>query len=188
MGAAGFPPKILSTNRFSHFLGRHLMLDPTTPSIEQFGARLVADDFPLNRMEIFVRIVCKWGNDNRIAFRVLQQNSINEIRRTMKQAYSSLENNDPHTAIERIRELPGRGISFGSKHLKFLDPSRSVVLDSIIRSQLGYRDTANGYVAFLHDCLSIRDFLNSLGVAATERRKKWRVSDVEMAIFMKVRP
>jgi hypothetical protein len=75
------------------------------------------------------------------------------------------------------------GVSFGSKHLRFLAPDRAVVLDSTISERLGYKMDAGGYREFLGDCLSVRDILNEKKIDAAEAGRRWRACDVEMAIY-----
>jgi hypothetical protein len=84
--------------------------------------------------------------------------------------------------------VKGLGISFASKHLKFLAPDGAVVLDSIIEEQLGYAKNLAGYATFLTDCHDILNACNQFGIRYTGwGAQGWRVSDVEMAIFQKIR-
>jgi hypothetical protein len=90
-------------------------------------------------------------------------------------------------AITKIIEIKSLNVSFGSKHLKFLAPKHAVVLDSIISEHLGYPRTKEGYAEFLQDCFGLRDILNAKGIRPSATQAKWRVSDVEMALFMEVK-
>jgi hypothetical protein len=58
-----------------------------------------------------------------------------------------------------------------------------VVLDEIISENLGYPRSPAGYLLFLKECLEIRDVLNQAQIRVSRQRKRWRVSDVEMAIY-----
>ncbi len=172
---------------FPELLARHCLEDPTTHCIERFGKQYIADEYPLRQTEYFVRAVCKWDNDNRIGFKVLRDNDLGSIRNHFRNAQWAMLERKPLGAIKEITKIKGLGISFGSKHLKFLNPSRAVVLDSIIRDKIGYSNTSKGFCSFLNDCFVIRDHLNFYRIAASATRKRWRVSDVEMAIFISVR-
>jgi hypothetical protein len=80
------------------------------------------------------------------------------------------------------------GISFASKHLKFLAPDDAVVLDSIIAEQLGYATNLAGYGTFLTDCHDVLNACNQFEIRYTGwGAQGWRVSDIEMAIFQKIR-
>jgi hypothetical protein len=177
---------IIETDKFPVLLSDHLNADPTTQCIEEYAAQLIVDRFPIARVHRFIRVVCKWGNDNRIGYKVTKNNDPQQLHAALIATNSALARGNPREAISEITKLKGLGISFGSKHLKFLDPCRSVVLDSIIRKHLHYENSIDGYLMFLNDCSLIASHLNARGIVATARRQKWRPSDVEMAIFMKV--
>jgi hypothetical protein len=68
------------------------------------------------------------------------------------------------TILLQVKNL---GISFASKHLKFLAPKNAVVLDSIIEEQLGYATNPAGYGAFLTDCSEILDGLHPVWMTPT---------------------
>jgi hypothetical protein len=92
-------------------------------------------------------------------------------------------------AMRRVIDLRDLGISFGSKHLKFLDPARAVVLDTVISGRLGYPLTIDGYTEFLADCHTL---LEKVTVANVEypfshHQPGWQVSEMEMVIFAKPR-
>ncbi len=75
-------------------------------------------------------------------------------------------------------------MSFASKHLKFLDPDRAIVLESIISTKLGYPLTLVGYGEFLADCRALLDAVYAAGVPFPfPAEGTWRISDIEMAIF-----
>ena len=177
----------IALDQFPAHLSRHCISDPTTPEIERLGAKYVTETFPLKQTEGFVKAVCKWGNYAGVSGNVLKHNTLTSIQSCFRNAYSAQLKNDPREAIKLVTSLKGFAVSFGSKHLKFLDPERAVVLDSIISERLGYLRTPDGYAEFLGDCMSIRDALNTEGIAASKKQRLWRVSDVEMAIFSKLR-
>jgi len=172
---------------FSSLLACHLAAYPETQRIERLVAEYVSDDFPLRQTETLIREVCKWGGYPGVAGKVMKHNKLSTVRDQFRRAYDASIDGDPHKAITEIMAISCLAVSFGSKHLKFLDPDRAVVLDSIISERLGYRRDPDGYVAYLNVCFSIRDILNRLNTGKGAPKGKWRVSDVEMAIFMHLR-
>jgi hypothetical protein len=76
--------------------------------------------------------------------------------------------------------LPYFRMSFASKIIRFIYPDRAVIFDSVIRSGLGYPESADGYGAFLDDCQAILD-------RSRTEYPELRVCDIEAAIFMKLR-
>lgn len=172
---------------FPLFLAKHAQSDPITRCIEEYAAQYVADGFPKDRTKALVSAVCRWGgNQRQIASRVLK-NKPRSMRLRFSVAHQALLNGDPRAAIDTVTEVKNLGLSYGSKHLKFLCPTHAVVLDGVIRKKLGYPETPNGFLAFLADCGEIRDDLNANHVPTGAAELIWRVSDVEMAIFAKVK-
>ncbi|MFT8246467.1 hypothetical protein [Roseomonas sp. BN140053] len=91
--------------------------------------------------------------------------------------------------LRRIIALKSLGVSFGSKHAKFLAPDKAVVLDSIISTRFGYPLTLGGYGEFLGDCHALLDAVLAAGVPYPFPAEGiWRVSDIEMCLFQRVRP
>jgi hypothetical protein len=163
---------------------------PHTREIEQQATRLVASGFQVSELRQFINAVCKWGGYSGVAGRVIkiENNAEPELRSRFRSAYSDLVAQNDVAAIKRLLELKGLTVSFASKHLKFLAPDRAVVLDSVISARLGYAMTPEGYQAFVNDCRRIldrvvADNLEYPGWGA----KGWRISDVEMAIYEKLR-
>ena len=168
---------------FPQLLAKQLKADPTTGEVEAIGKAYVAADFPLLHTADFIKAVCKWGNYEGVGGKVLKRNALDRIRATLKSAYQKQLDSQPKDAVAEITRLNGLAVSFGSKHLKFMDPDRAVVLDSIISERLGYRRDPDGYAEFLSDCFTVRDMINKAGIPATATRRTWRVADVEMALF-----
>lgn len=186
-GAVNIVRLNIPLSEFPTLLKEHLKSDVSTPAIEKIARKLVKDDFPEHGVVDFVKRVCIWGNYAGVYGKVLKHNTIRKIKTQLIEAHAALRADDPKTAIEAVTLIKGLAVSFGSKHLKFLNPDKAGVLDSIISERLGYKRTADGYVEFLSDCNAIRDILNQAGISASATRQQWRVSDVEMAIFKKVR-
>jgi hypothetical protein len=110
----------------------------------------------------------------------------------------------PPDAIGAALDIPGMGLSYASKLLRFLRPETYGALDSQIRRFLlesrqgqpflgrifdGNRNSmVNGYAGFIQ---MLKELKASLEYAAiprpgmTEERLAWRASDIEMALFQK---
>ena len=173
----------LSLQEFPALLARHRVSDPSTDEVERLAAKYVADGFPARLTKEFVTRVCHWGNYDGIRGKVFLHNSLDCVRHAFRKGYDELQAGNPAQAIREVTEIHGLGISFASKHLKFLDPKRAVVLDSIISGRLGYPLSPAGYAELVEDCATIREMLNSRKVVPLSGPKTWRISDVEMAIF-----
>jgi hypothetical protein len=177
----------IKLTEFPSLLKQHLDSDPETIKMEKLGIAYIANGFKLNETEEFVRKVCKWGNYAGVAGSVLKHNALDFIQQQLKKAYEFNLSDNFLEAITSVKRINCLAVSFGSKHLKFLNPDRAVVLDRIISERLGYPHSELGYVEFLKECISIRDILNNANVVASAPHLLWRVSDVEMAIFMRLR-
>jgi hypothetical protein len=110
---------------------------------------------------------------------------------------------DAEKAIESALKFPGIGLTYASKLLRFLDPIKYGAIDSRIRSFLqeeigGISDSnsnsmINGYVHFIEILTGIQNDLNIGGIIRpkcdlciglkSEFREKWRLADIEMALF-----
>src|SRR5687767_12760097 len=76
----------------------------------------------------------------------LSNNGAEAVAAAFRSALALLKRDRVADALGQLTGRRDLGISFGSKHPKFLDPSRAVVLDSIISGRLGYLPTIDGYI------------------------------------------
>lgn len=161
---------------------------PKTQFTEQVARRLIAANFQEGSAVDFVRRVCEWGGDNRRAGKVIKYNSPETIAKQLRQAHQACLDNDPRGALDEITKLRGLAVSFGSKHLKFLDPEQHVVLDSIICASLGFTADETGYLSFRGHCSALLQMLHEQNVMYSGFSPiGWRIADVEMAIFNHIR-
>jgi hypothetical protein len=180
----------VSLDQFPILLASHVAAPKkiATAEVEKIAAEYVANDFQTRATMPLVKAVCDWGNYAGVAGKVSRYNRKKEkIAETFKECYRLVTGGNPESAIQKIIDLKGLRVSFGSKHLKFLAPDHAVVLDSIISEYLGYPLTKEGYAEFLQDCFVLRDILNTKGIRPSATQTKWRVSDVEMALYMEVK-
>jgi len=155
---------------------------PNTPEIEAAGQALIDADFNDQMAVEFVYSVCVWGNYAGVYGNVVANNTAAEISAAMRGAHQETVNGDHGQALETVLALHGLGVSFATKHLKFLNPVQHVVLDSVIRDSLGYPLTTQGYLAFRSDCEVIRDSLIAQELHRHDDQP-FRIADVEMAIY-----
>lgn len=173
---------------FTTLLASHGSAYDGTEHCERLGAAYVRNGFKVAETKAFVQAVCRWGNYAGVGGRVIAENATADIKKALKDGHARLLNGNPKEAIECVTSLYGLGVSFGSKHLRFLAPRRAVVLDSIISESLGYKRTPEGYAEFVRDCAKIRRLLNAAAIPTSRAHRRWRISDVEMAIFKSVNP
>ena len=174
---------------FEQFIApRPASQDSRTQDIEKFAASIIASGFPAEGTGALVRQICHWGGYAGVAGRVLNGNETADLHDHLTSATAMVNKGDVGGALDRLQKIKGLGLSFASKHLKFLAPDQAVVLDSIISSNLGYPMTRPGYEAFLADCHTILRMARQTDVAYPGwGTNGWRVSDIEMAIFQKLR-
>jgi hypothetical protein len=164
-----------------------------TPALETEARNLIAAGFPDQQMEDFIRHVCEWGGYKGIAGRVLnpKNNTLSEIQCQFRNAMNALTSEnvpDIRAALCEIGRIKHLGLSFASKHLRFLQPDLCPVLDSVLSEKLDYPLDVCGYKQFSDDCLRIAEALQQDSVSNPVGRDHgaWFAADVEMALFAHV--
>lgn len=187
-GKIGFVRLWMDLTDFPMSLKKGLDVAPLTRRTEELARELVVSDFAPEKSVEFVRRVCFWGGDSRRGGKVIAHNSEDQIARQLRAAHQKCIAKDPELAIREITSLKGLAISFGSKHLKFLDPNQHVVLDSIICEALGFSPTPQGYLSFREHCLALQGLVCDASIEYTGHSQEgWRIADIEMAIYNKIR-
>lgn len=172
----------LSPSEISPLLIQHAKNYPGGPSVEEKGRALIATDFEPTQSAQFVEEVCSWGRGKRLIRRIQESSSDLQISERLRTAYNESLRGDIAKAIGVIGETRGIGQSFASKILRFLLPDRVVILDSVIRSGLGYSEDSKGYDAFLADC---HELLTQIA-QPNSANPSLRICDIEAAIFAKL--
>lgn len=177
---------------------------PTFPwikSLEERGSWLVEQISMTSAPTDYVRELLAWGagkNDPRMRFEVgLGNVSLLEI-------FAPVVANigDPKTAITAALQIPGCGLTYASKLLRFLRPDMHASLDGRIRDAMlkvgllskiydsNENSMVRGYVAFQAFCVELVAQLDAAKIARPEcnlpaapTQTGWRVADVEMAMF-----
>ena len=176
-------------SQFSQLANEHLIQNTKTNRIEVDAIDLIREEFPNNKIELFIQDVCTWGHYPGIAKRVLNNNSLIKIRNAFRDARRRLTATpiDLAGALDSVNRVYGLGTpSFASKHLRFLDPQHCPVFDSILRKSLPYSFNSQGYAGFASDCSLIASELNRLEIQNPfeGRNGIWYAADVEAALFI----
>ncbi len=189
--ANGHSGTTIGLNDFGRLWGDHHAGDPLTAILENFSSQYVSKGLLQNETFLFVRFCCAWGGlrgkNPKTIYRDNSADQFRKLRDALERARDLSLQGKFQGAILALNQIKGTSISFRSKFLKFLVPDHSAVLDSKLRDALGYRNTAADYEKFVQDCIGIRDELNNVGLSRSDG-KRWRTSDVEMAIFKHVNP
>lgn len=180
---------IIPHTEFPRLLRAHLARNRNTAGLETRG-QLLRTTQPLNWDEVktFIREVCRWGDYAAIADRVLDEenNSQQAIMMNFEDAISYLNATPPELldALKSMLKIKELGVSFASKHLRFLLPEFCPVLDSILSQRLFYESSVIGYKSFAATCSDIAAELNQAGITSPfPNKSSWRPSDVEAALF-----
>lgn len=168
-------------------LARHRSDNSGTRQVEELGRKLVQGGFAPASSARFVKSVCEWGGGHRLVKRALEENAPVQIARVLKRGLASALKGCVADGVEQIQALQGLGQSFASKQLRFLAPDRAVILDSFLRTELGYPENSKGYQAFLADCEAILAHARTSTQLTAQFRNRLRVCDVEAALFAKIR-
>lgn len=169
-------------------------------SLEERGAWFVSKADLKDAPTHFLRELLDWGGGAgpRMKFEAGLGN-VSLLERIQK-VVANIEN--PTLAIQHAMRLPGFGLTYGSKLLRFLDGDRHASLDSRIRGALlaegllaritdaSTPSRISGYVSFLGLISKLTSGLEQAGIDRPDcdlpRGKSptgWRVADVEMALF-----
>ena len=176
----------LAPSEVAELLELHRSKYPGTEVVEQCARRLIAANFPPAEATAFIEGVCEWGGGERNLSRILDAGDAT-IAQTLKLANEAIDAGDAVRAVGQLRHLPHLGLSFASKVARFLAPDRCVVLDSVIRTRIGYVESSEGYSEFLRDCSQLLQMLRTSPDLDASLRDGLRVCDVEAAVFIKAR-
>lgn len=185
-GRLSFVRISLSASEMPELLERHRSEYPGAEVVELCARRLIAAKFPPVHATAFIEGVCEWGGGNRNFSRIRKAGDAT-IARSLKSAAEAINADDVVWAIEELQHLPHLGLSFASKVARFLAPDKCVVLDSVIRTRIGYVESQEGYSEFLQDCFQLLEQLRTSQDLDASLRDGLRVCDVEAAVFIKAR-
>ena len=159
---------------------------PTIPEMEHIARQLVRRKFAEDLTKEFIGKVCDWGG-SRVKGKVLGKNKPKELSEAMRKAHDLLNKNRLKDALISLSNLYGLGVSYASKHLRFLSPNKCVILDKIISDRPGYPQTPCGYELFVQDCRKLLKLVDDANIVRMDN-EKFRVSDIETAIYNILKP
>lgn len=183
-GKLRFDPFELDPHEIPTLLAKHAGTSNEAPDLEAQAADLRTKGFPPSESRQFVVRVCRWGKGHRLIPRITTEDR--EIADALRRADLEAEQGHVSKAVKLVMKIRGLGQSFASKQLRFLRPDEAVILDSIIRGRLGYRETPEGYDAFLADCRTILAHVQALENVRRPHGEPLRICDIETAIYMKI--
>ena len=178
---------------FPRYVSGHLQKVICSKEMESRGKLLIKNEFPSEDLIDFIEAVCTWGGRYAITGKILDKNnnSTKFIRRCFKKAYSYLSNGykNVDAALDCLLAIHGLGISFASKHLRFVSPKLCPILDSNISEFLNYSLTTSNYAKYSILCTDLAKILKDLKIGNPMKRPKktWYAADVDMALFAKKR-
>ncbi len=165
-------------SEFPKLLNAHLARNKNTPALEAKGYALrTSRTIKWAELEAFIKEVCGWGDYSGISGRVIKNNSQSLIMNSVRDAISKLGSTPPDLigALNSMLQIEELGVSFASKHLRFLLPEHCPVLDSILSYRLFYELSPDGYKSFAAACAGIADEINAATVACPfPGQVKWR--------------
>lgn len=177
---------VLAAQELPGLLAAHTDLYPGARILEESGAALLRSNFSPDEATKYVKRVCQWGGGHRFVDRVMGRNTPDGIAERLQAGLALTRDGDVAGGVAEIAKLQFLGQSFASKQLRFMAPDRAVILDSVIRSRLGYGATKAGYGEFLGDCEAILLHAQQSHDLDAQFRQRLRVCDIESAIFAKL--
>ncbi len=166
------------------YVWAHLERVPSTHETEAAAHHLVAGGFQYANVDPFVRAVCKWGDYAGIAGRVLRHNGLAEIADAFRAAVADVPAGID-VAVGRVMQLRHLGLSFASKHLRFLAPRVCAILDSKMAAETGLPSSPSGLAQYSALCRQLAARAGALHIPNPMARPngEWYAADVEMALF-----
>ncbi len=162
----------------------HLQHVPSTRDTEAVAIELVARGFQHGDVVRFVRAVCKWGGYAGIAGRVLVRNKPSDLATAFRRAAADV-GAGVDVAVQSVLDLHSLGVSFGSKHLRFLAPRVCGILDAKMAKETRLPKSAAGLARYSALCCELARRLERRRVPNPMNRGEagWYAADVDMALF-----
>lgn len=150
--------------------------DNLTLLLELTGANLDCSDAAAVR-EFSYQVVERWGRSGRVWGNLKRFHGKDGIGVVIGEWLAACRDASILEAITGGIAIKGLGVSFASKHLRFLDPDRFATLDDVLCKGLGYALNPAGYSLMLQDLARLRD----------EHALPYRVADIESGLFVLIR-
>ncbi len=158
----------------------HLLEKKTLGLLENGKAIAQSEQPSLEDVDHFSRDVCEWGGRAGVHKLIKEAGQINKLRDWLSKATQA----DDDSAAQIIREgdaVHGLGISFASKHLRFLKPAQYATFDALLAQlwQPGIEKI---------DEYAYAEFLNDLHAICDELSIEDDIAAIEMGLFFLIQP
>jgi hypothetical protein len=152
------------------------ILEPLTLELIAQGKCLAGGPTsPDQQYEDFSRRICLWGGRAGIFNKLRDRGQLPQLHQWL--AFAAKTDN-PREAITSGIAIPELGVSFASKHLRFVDPARYATFDSLLAQATELPLDPEGYV----------EFLGRLKVLKEENGLDDDIATLEMGLFSLIRP
>ncbi len=152
-----------------------LISDKLTNELELVGSELSADR---RQALAFSKLVCVWGRGQRVWGNLNRHYSEDQLGSELdKWLMRAKDEVNAYAAIFPGIAIKGLGVSFASKHLRHLAPTRFAVLDDVISQGLGYALNPAGYNLFISDLRRLQQ----------SHFPEFRIADIEAGLFVLIR-
>lgn len=147
----------------------------TTKDVEKAGAEITTG----KAVDVlkFSKMVCDWGQGARVWGNLSSRNGADKLKCMLDEWLNGIANVSDEDAILGGTKISGLGVSFASKHLRMMEPTKYAVLDDVLCKGLGFALNEKGYRLFLH---SLRQFSADHSISVP-------LAELEAGIFMLVR-
>lgn len=156
----------------------HAIDKDTQRLLEDFRAFLSEDaKQPKPRATDLSERVCKWGG-SRVVVSGHTQPDGKDLESLLRAWFLKARTGTRKEALADGQKFKGLGVSFASKHLRFINPDRYATLDNILSQAFGFEMTDGGYEAFLQ----------SLEAFKETHKLPYNIADIEHGLFFLVQP
>ncbi len=154
----------------------------STADAEKAGADILKGDLgDANKINDFVSVVIRWGEGNR---GIVHGMVFPLDTKIVAESAIFLQSGNLKSAIDRIKDVHGFCISYGSKVLRMLSPEKAGAYDKILRRKLPAYRGIEGYVEFCDACQKVVGELKKSDIKSPHRKNgEWYVADVEAVIY-----
>lgn len=150
--------------------------DNLTLLLELKGSTLDCSD--ANAVSAFsYQVVERWGRSGRVWGNLKRYHGMEGVGTVIGEWLGACRDASILEAITGGIAIKGLGVSFASKHLRFLDPDRFATLDDVLCQGLGYALNPAGYSMMLQDLARLRE----------EHALPYRIADIESGLFVLIR-
>jgi len=182
-----YPNKLLNLTKnlsdFSSLVELHLITVHGTRELEAKGQELIAADLTESLLIDFIKAVHSWGGSFRNYYKVIENAKVAHFQNALQALSVTLPMVE--RALSSLLEINGLGISYASKHLRFLRPDICPILDNVVWEEFKYSWNPRGYRVLQSDVMRAAKQLEENNIPNPMNRSNgcWFAGDVDLAIF-----